>query len=92
MGYNGKKNSALWDTTEENSSNILILCAASPTGGKFLLFFLSHIGKKSLPLYSTMEENLFCCIPYRKKNLKVNNCAKINFSAKSILLMNQDPR
>jgi hypothetical protein len=30
-------------------------------------FVVSHIGKKSLLLYPTTEENLFGCIPYRKK-------------------------
>ncbi len=59
--------------------------------GKNLFRCIPH-WKKSLPVYPTTEENLFRYIPHRKKTWNLNNCAKFNFSAKSILLMNHGPR
>jgi hypothetical protein len=67
VGYNGKKTSALLDTTEENlSGNILKLFCGDPIPEENFFRCIPH-WKKSLPVYPTTEENLFCYIPHRKK-------------------------
>jgi hypothetical protein len=67
VGYKGKNTSALLNITEENSSkNILkLFCGVSHTIGKPLPLYPTP--EKIYLLYPTTKENLFHCIPYRKK-------------------------
>jgi hypothetical protein len=85
VGYNGKNFSFVGYNRRKfvtEHPEIVLLCIPHRRKTSSLV---SHTGKNSLLLYPTAEENLF-----RKKNL--NNCTERNFSAKSILLMNQGPK
>jgi hypothetical protein len=61
--YNGKKTSALLETTEENLSGkiLKLLCGVSRTKGK------------PLPLYLTLEKGIFRCITQRRKTSSVES-------------------
>ncbi len=78
VGYNGKdsfavwattvkKTPALWDTKEENSSNILRLFHYYIQKWRKTSSVVSYNRRKFPSLHSTMEGNLFCCISQRKK-------------------------
>ncbi len=102
LGYNGRKTVSAWDTMEKKfcfigynrrkfvmkHPEIVLRCILHP---RKISSVVSHTGKnifrlipqsrKPLPLY-----------PTQGKNLKLKYCAKIKFSSKPILLMNQDPK
>jgi hypothetical protein len=80
VGYNRRKISALWDTTEKNLLAIQRLFSVVSHNGKNLClcvpqrrktFSVVSLNGKTHPLYPTTEKNLFLCIPKQQKNLKL---------------------
>jgi hypothetical protein len=76
VGYNGSKAPALWDTMEKTTSIISHFGRKTPALWDTMEKFVSHPEivvrcisqrRKLFPLYPTTEENLFSCIPQRKK-------------------------
>jgi hypothetical protein len=90
VGDNRRKTLMLWDTTEENLSNILrlFLVISHNEGNPLLLYsipqrrknfsIVSHNGGKPLLLYPTTDENLLRCIPQLQKKLILNYYTRIS--------------
>jgi hypothetical protein len=79
VGYNGRKTTALWNTTEEKLSNILRFFSACIPQWKKISFVVVHKGGKHPSNYPTTHAMLLHCIPQPENNLIT---AQINFSAK----------
>jgi hypothetical protein len=100
--YNGIETVSVWDTMGKKCcfvgynrrkfvKHLDIIVQHPPLEEIFFNFFIPHWKKISSAVFHNGGKPLLL-YPISEKTLKVNNCAKINFSAKSILLMNQDPR
>ncbi len=72
VGYSAPHKVLLWCRIQRKKNSSIV----EYNGKKFVshpeifLRFI-HNGKKPLPLYPTMEENILCCIPQWKKNSSV---------------------